>query len=350
MKRLSSIGLVGICIAAAAIVYDESNFSAAGRVYQPAPEGHAVGKDNGPGAGLHQAGEQCGSCHTMGGAAEAYLWTASGTLYADRAGKAVLPGGEIILQDRAGKVISMTANAAGNFWTTAPIASNPYTVVSHGGVTDLLYVLDADGKLVKPADPDDPRTWIYKAWVRSGSSVRPMVTIAPVGSTSGMYMSCNMHHSPKGSRGALWVSPDPMLPSYPASGLKYSKHIQPILNGKCNPCHISGNTKTRLVTKSDIDTPSTSLDFSCSLDLVNYKGSKVSGVVKRGVRSVVNTANPEQSLLLQKTVPGALHGGGAFWDQSSLDYLALKQWIAEGAWNDKYYSSRGAMGLLLQSD
>ena len=95
-----------------------------------------MGKDNVPGVGLHHPGEQCGQCHTMGGAAEAYLWTVSGTLYADRASHAVLPGGEIILQDRAGNVISLTANEAGNFWTTAPIASNPYTVVSHGGIID----------------------------------------------------------------------------------------------------------------------------------------------------------------------------------------------------------------------
>lgn len=105
-----------------------------------------------------------------------------------------------------------------------------------------------------------------------------------------------------------------------------------------------------MVTKSDIDTPSTSLDFSCSLDLVNYKGSKVSGFVKRGVRSVVDTANPEQSLILNKTVPGALHGGGAFWDQSSPDYLALKQWISEGARNDLYFSSQRSANLLLLPD
>jgi len=350
MKKLASIGLVGICLAAAALVYDESNFSAVGRVHQPAPEGHAVGKDNGPGVGLHHAGEQCGSCHTMGGAAEAYLWTASGTLYADRAGRNALPGGEVILQDRDGKVISMTANAAGNFWTTTPIASNPYAVVSHGGITEPLYVEDDHGKLIKPADPADPRTWLYKAWVRNGSSVRPMVTIAPVGSTSGMNMSCNMHHTPKGSRGALWVSPAPALPSYPARGLKYTKHIYPILNGKCVPCHIPGNTMSRLVTKSDIVTPSTAIDFSHSLDLINYRGSNKGGYVKLGVRSVVNTADPEQSLLLKKTVPGALHGGGAFWDQSSPDFLALKQWISEGARNDRYSASLRSVNSLLLSD
>lgn len=349
MKRLVSIGLLGLCIVAAAVIYDESTFSAAGRMHQPVPVGHVVGKDNGPGVGTHHPGEQCGSCHTMGGAAEAYLWTIAGTLYADRAGTTPLPGGEIILQDRQGNVISMTANAAGNFWTSAPIASNPYTVVSHGGVTDLLYVLDAEGNLLTPADPTDPRTWLYKTWVRHGDSVRPMVTIAPVGSTSGMYMSCNMHHNPKGARGALWVSSTPTFPSYPASNLSYRKHILPILKAKCIPCHIPGSTMTRWVTKSDLDTPSTSIDYSQGLDLTNYHGSATGGKVKRGVRSVVDTADPDQSLLLTKTLPGAVHAGGAFWDQAGPDYLALKQWISEGAANDLDFGLR-PLNILLLSD
>lgn len=346
MKILACIGVVVVCVAALAAVYDGSNFSSAGRVHQPVPEGHAVGKDNGAGLGLHHAGEQCGNCHTPGGEAQAYLWTIAGTLYADRAGSAALPGGEVIIEDLAGNVISVTANEAGNFWTTTPVASNPYAVASHGGMTDLLYVLDGDGNLVQPADPADPRTWQYKAWVRYGSVVRPMVTVAPVGSATGKFMSCNMHHSPTGSRGALRVSQAPLQPSYPASGLSYTGHIHPILNSKCAPCHISGSTKTRLVTKSDLDTPSTSIDFSCSLDLINYQGSSVSGKVKRGVRSVVNTANPGQSLMLQKTLPGALHGGGAFWDQTDPDYLALRQWIAEGAQNN-IYSTLQAVQLLM---
>ena len=346
MKKFAIIGLAILCLGAITVVYDESNFSAAGRVFQPVPVGHVVGKDNAPGVGTHHPGEQCGNCHTMGGSAEAYLWTMSGTIYADRAGRSVLQGGEIILQDRAGNVISMTSNAAGNFWTTAPIASNPYTVVSHGGITDILYVLDGDGNLVTPADPTDPRTWLYKAWVRNGTAVRPMVTIAPVGSTTGMNMSCNMHHSPTGSRGALWVSPDPTLPAYPATGLSYSKHIAPILNAKCSPCHIPGSTMTRLVTKSDIDTPSTSIDFSHGLDLMNYGGSNSGGVVKLGIRSVVDTAHPAQSLMLNKTVPGAEHGGGAFWDQTGADFLALKQWIAEGAQKISQCRSAGLLSAL----
>jgi hypothetical protein len=140
-----------------------------------------------------------------------------------------------------------------------------------------------------------------------------------------------MHHGNMGTRGALWVSPASTLPSYPDSDLSYRKHIYPILRSKCSPCHIPGSTMTRLVTKSDIDTPSTSFDHSSGLDLMTYEGSAVGGVVKQGVLAVVDPAEPEQSLMLQKTVKGGVHGGGAFWNKKSSDYQALKQWIAEGA-------------------
>jgi len=52
---------------------------------------------------------------------------------------------------------------------------------------------------------------------------------------------------------------------------------------------------------------------------------------KRGVLSVVDTAAPDSSLLLAKTLYGASQGGGNFWSVQHADYLALRQWIAEGA-------------------
>lgn len=333
MKKSSLLGLAACCVAvmALAVAYDESNFNAQGRVFQPQPLGHPVGKDDAPGVGLHHPGEDCARCHNMDGRAAARPWTMAGTLYADRAASAPLRGGEIILEDLEGNIISMTSNEAGNFWTTSPIASNPYTVVAHGSVLDKLYVEDEQGNLIQPADPMDPRTWIYKAWVRKGHATRPMVTIAPGGGATGMPMTCSMHHSGLGSRGGLWASPAPTLHSYPSGELSYRKHIYPILRSKCSPCHIPGSTKTRLVTKSDLETPSTSIDYSSGLDLMTYGGSNVSGVSKLGVASVVNPTDPEQSLLLRKTLFGAVHGGGAFWNQGDPDYLALKQWIAEGA-------------------
>jgi len=331
MKKLAIVGLSILSIAALTIVYNQSNFSAAGRMFQPPPEGHVVGKDNGPGLGMHHAGEECGQCHTMGGKAENYLWTTAGTIYSDRAGREVLKGAEIILEDREGNVISLTSNEAGNFWTTTPIASNPYTVVEP---STKLYVLDAQGNLVQPADPDDPRTWLYKTWVRKGYSIRPMVTIGPAASTSGMSMSCNMHHGVTGSsRGALWVSPPGKTPptSYPSTSLSYRRHINPIVRTNCSPCHIPGNTMTRVVTKTDLDTPSTSIDYSAGLDLTVYGGSTASGVTKKGIGDIVDLDNADNSLLLRKPTSREQHAGGVFWDESAPEYLALRQWILEGA-------------------
>ncbi len=326
MKKLIIAGCGLALIIAATAVYNQDNFNAAGRMFQPAPAGHAVGKDNGPGQGLHHAGEDCTQCHVMGGKADMYPWTMAGTLYADRAGRTPLKGGEVILQDRDGNVISMTSNEVGNFWTLSPIASNPYAVASHDGPVVPLYEIETPEELQM-----DPRSWQYKAWVKKGSSIRPMLTIAPAGGSTGMPMSCGMHHGVMGSRGALWVSTNSCLGAYPEQTLSYRQHIYPILREKCSPCHIPGSTMTRLVTKSDLDTPSTSFDFSNGLDLMTYGGSTVSGIAKRGIGSVVDTANPGNSLVLQKTTPGHQHGGGTFWSEKDPDYLALKQWIAEGA-------------------
>lgn len=327
---VAATGIAAFFLSPAAYAYDQNDFSAVGRMYQPPPEGHVVGKDNGPGSGLHHSGEECGKCHNMGGKAENHLWTVSGTLYADRSGRSVLKGGEIILQDIDGNVISLTSNEVGNFWSTTPIASNPLTVSAHGNTLDILYELDADGNLVEPADPTDPRTWLYKAWVKKGASARPMLTIAPLAGSSGMNMSCSMHHSGMGSRGALWVSHEPALSSYPETDLSYHQHIQPILRSKCAPCHIPGRSMTRLVTKTDIEPPSTSFDFSSGLDLMTYAGSPADAVSKRGISSVLNTAEPDSSLLLRKTVPNATHGGGSFWNERDPDYQAIKRWITEG--------------------
>jgi hypothetical protein len=336
---MKKIILISICLLAfgattLAVVYDETNFNALGRLYEPAPKGHKPGKDNGPGAGLHHPGENCSNCHTRGGEAESYLFTMSGTLYSDRAGRSVLKGGEVIMEDREGNIISMTSNPAGNFWTYASLASDPYTVSSyHGGPPfEKMYIEDEDGNLITPADPDDARTWKYKTWVRDGDSVRPMMTIAGVGgSETTQRMSCNMHHGGVLHRsGALWVGKAPTLPSYPASGLSYRKHIYPILRNNCSPCHIPGTTMTPVNTKTDLPESSyrTTVDYSGELDLMFYEGS----TGKAGIQSVVHPSNPEASDLLLRTVSGGEpHGGGTFWDSTAPDYLAIKQWIVEGA-------------------
>jgi len=320
--------------------YDSNNFSADGRKFQPVPTGHTPGKDNGPGLGTHNAGEDCGICHKPNGKAASHVFTMSGTLYSDRAARKPLKGGEVILQDINGKVISMTSNDAGNFWTYTAIGSNPYTVVGKG-VGLRLYTTDQSG--FHPADPKYPQSWQYKAWVKNGDHVLPMVTIAPVGGATilsdgkpdtSSRMSCNMHHAPMGSRGGLWAGKKSTLASYPSSGLSFKKHILPIFRSKCAPCHIPGETWTRIVTKSDIEGSAlTKIDYSKSVDLTSHSGSTVtvSGTTwtKKGVSD-----QAVRDLILPKTDGTVTHAGGKFWSAGDPDYEAIKQWIAEGAKNN----------------
>lgn len=321
-------------------IYDASNFSADGRKWQPAPAGHVPGKDNGAGTGTHNTGEDCGICHKPSGKASNHIFTMSGTLYENRAAKKPLYGGEVILQDINGKVISMTSNKAGNFWTYVSIDSNPQTVI--GKSTNLpLYSYDSSGNLI-PADATAPQTWQYKAWVKNGDHVLPMVTIAPVGGATVLSdgtpdktsrMSCSMHHAALGSRGGLWASSKGTLTAYPASGLSFKKHILPIFRSKCAPCHIPGETWTRVVTKSDIDGSNTKIDYSKAIDLTCYSGSSVTvsgnAWTKKGVSDTGIRSN-----LLQKTDGTMVHSGGKFWSPGDPDYEAIKKWIAEGANNN----------------
>ncbi len=322
---------------AALAQYDATNFNAAARMHQPPPQGHVVGKDTGPGDGLHNAGEDCGTCHTPGGKAGGVVFTISGTLYEDRAARQPARGAEVILEDVNGNVLSMTTNDVGNFWSYSPLGSNPWALSSHGSTTDVLYQADA-GVLVQPADPADSRSWQYKAWIRNGNAFRQMVTIAPVGGStaSSARMSCNMHHAPMGSSGALWVSARPTLTAYPSSDVSFRRHVLPVLTNKCVPCHLPGARATRLTTASDLD-PSTPTvaDYSGGKDYTSYGGSTVSGLTKGGFRSVVDPTQPDQSPALSKTLvrdDGAVvHAGGSFWAPGDPDFEAVRKWIAEGA-------------------
>ena len=327
--------------------YDSSNFNARDRQLQPVPTGHTSGKDNSSKTdefGTHMAGEDCGICHTPGGKAPNHVFTMAGTLYEDKAGRKPLSGGEIVLQDKDGNIISMTSNEVGNFWTYAPIASHPYGVAGSGTLTPL-YTANSEGTITQEADPNDSRTWLYKTWVKKDDQVIHAITIKPVGGGSGTTprMSCSMHHSPLGSRGAIWLSRKGTLSSYPATGLRFKKHILPILMSRCASCHRPAPTKTRLVMKSDIDfrypdPQSTETDYSKAHDLTAYGDQTVTENstvwAKHGTGHYAEgyTDNPDESPLLAKTTIGRQnHGGGHYWSSDDADYKAIRQWIAEGA-------------------
>jgi len=320
VSRILAVALLaGGVAAAASAVWDSTNFTMEGRKWQPAPAGHVPGKDNPATAmdGSHHPGDDCGICHAPAASdtaiykpvARARVFTLTGTIYDSRAARGPVPGAELVVQDYGGNVLSVTTNDLGNFWTEAPMTGDPAA-----------------------ADPATSDSWRYKAWVKAEGGERPMMTMPSVGGMTVPRMSCNMHHVTTGTLGGAWAAPRGTLRSYPAAGLSYRKHVFPILRSKCAPCHIPGPTQAAQAGET--------FDYGAGLDLLTYAGSTVEvhdstgGVTtyaKRGVGTVVNTAIPSASLLFAKTLPGGTHGGGVFWDESSPDYRALRQWISEGA-------------------
>ncbi len=314
MRRIATIATL-CCLAfagavwCATAVWDSTNFTMEERKWQAAPTGHVPGADNAASMATapgHHPTDDCGICHGSNGRASNRVFTLTGTVYDSRAARKPLPGAEIVFQDYEGNVFSMTANDLGMMWSDA--------------------VMSGDTTL---GDPTDSNTWRYKAWVRAGGGERPMATMPAVGGMMVPRMSCNMHHVVSGTLGGLWAVPEGTLRSYPAAGLSYGRHVFPILRTKCGPCHIPGETRASQAGGADV------FDYGGGLDLMTYEGSAVeeNGAVhaKRGILDVVNTVNPDASLLFAKTVEGAVHGGGTFWTTRSADYRALRQWIAEGA-------------------
>jgi hypothetical protein len=310
--------LLGVA-AAAGSVWDSTNFTMEARKWQPAPSGHVPGKDNPAVAmdGSHHPGDDCGICHAPAASetaiykpmARSRVFSLTGTIYDSRAAREPLAGSELVVQDYGGNVISVTTNDLGNFWTESLLVGDPGA-----------------------ADPATSDSWRYKAWVKTEGGVRPMMTMPTVGGMTVPRMSCNMHHVTTGTLGGAWAAPRATLRSYPAAGLSYRKHVFPILRSKCAPCHIPGPTQAAQAGET--------FDYGAGLDLLTYGGSRVevhdsTGAVtvheKRGIGSIVNRATPSASLLFSKTLSGGTHGGGAFWDESSPDYRALRQWVAEGA-------------------
>lgn len=305
---LGSLALAGT-VWCATRIWDSSNFTMEERKWQAPPEGLTPGADNGTGDGSHHPTDDCGICHASNGIAASKILTISATIYDSRAARRPLPGAEIVFQDFGGNYYSMTANDLGIMWSEQPMYG--------------------DTRMSDPDDPDDSNTWRYKTWVKAGDGVRPMMTMPSVGGMMAPRMSCNMHHVLSGTLGGLWAMPAGTLRSYPEKNLSYQKHIFPILRTKCGPCHIPGPSTASQRGGEEI------FEYSSNLDLMTYAGSSVAVgstvYEKLGIESIVNTSNPDASLLFAKTVYGSIHGGGSFWNTGDPDYGALRRWIAEGA-------------------
>ena len=286
-------------------------FTPDGQKWEPPPAGHIIGKDNGEiigslgMVGEHFQGEDCGICHAPGKKAKDYVFTVSGTIFKDKLGIEPLTGAEVILRDVEDNVISMTTNEAGNFFTYAPIAHDP-------AVGD---------------DPDTPRNWRYKAWVKYGNSERPMVTLAYVGATANYIprMSCNMHHGRLGTRGAVSTGKFDTLASFPVESISFRRHVMPILKNRCKACHMpeSASPYTTYGTER--------FNYSGGLDLSSYTKDVGS---ENGILDTVDLNEPTESSLLIKPLTGSTHAGGGFWDLGDAEYNAIRQWIIEGAVNN----------------
>lgn len=281
------------------------------------PTGHTPGKDNyitsNPNR-FHFQGEDCGICHAPDRKSSDHAFTMSGSFYKDKTGREPLAGAEVILVDAKGNVISMTSNEAGNFMTKTPIAADP--------------------RAFNNATSSKPGAWRYKTWVKYGDHVVPMVTIAPVGGMSVSRMSCNMHHAPKGSRGALFAGIKPTLRTSPTSNISFKKHVLPILRIKCKSCHMPRTTSTGNMTTYSTTWGKTAgqYQYDGGLNLMTYATTGAGGTKStRGVLDVVNTSNPDYSKLFMATVKGSTHAGGWFWSTTDDDYKVIRQWILEGA-------------------
>lgn len=84
------------------------------------------GSDEGP---LMKPGENCMTCHVAGGQAREEVWTVAGTAYTTATDTALMgvSGISVVITDANNKQITLTSNAAGNFYTkdavTFPISA-----------------------------------------------------------------------------------------------------------------------------------------------------------------------------------------------------------------------------------
>lgn len=334
MKTMTRIlvGLLSISFIAAGIAFAAAVFTPSGQLFEKPPTGHTPGKDNGRvtsrlGKGYHYVGKDCGICHAPGFPAGDYAFTVAGTIFKDKFGRSPLAGAEVILRDGEGKIISMTTNEAGNFWTYEPIAANP-DLVALG------------------ADPAMPRNLRYKAWIKYGDTYRTMVTLAYLGAYEDYKprMACNMHHGLNSSRGSASIDIDaPTLPVFASVTssdfvVSFYDHVMPIIKNRCKGCHKPGMPESKYE-YYDADKRKHTYELLSNnggLDLSGYFDSETTTVSSGkaatfGILDKINDAYPVLSDLLVKPLVGGNHAGGEHWSTDGLDYKVIRKWIEQGA-------------------
>jgi hypothetical protein len=80
-------------------------------------------------------GFNCMLCHSADGGASAKQWTVAGTVFpsANSPTNAGLQGAQILVTDKFGTQLTLTSNAAGNFYTDQPLGPLTDIEVQNGG-------------------------------------------------------------------------------------------------------------------------------------------------------------------------------------------------------------------------
>ncbi len=127
------------------------------------------GGEGSEGSATMRPGDNCLACHSSGGAASEKAFTAAGTVYAspDAPSDAGIEGALVVLTDANGKVLTLTSNSVGNFYTSESLA------------------------------------FPLRAEVRDGNSVQRM----PIAITNGGCSSCHNQPPASGAPGRLFVAP-----------------------------------------------------------------------------------------------------------------------------------------------
>ena len=107
-------------------------------------------------------GSDCLVCHTAGGDREAGVFTLGGTVFTDLDGSALAEGVVVRVTDANGKVVEMTSNGAGNFFSSESMVppmkaevevdgrvERMATEISYGGCASC-HICDEDGKVPAP--------------------------------------------------------------------------------------------------------------------------------------------------------------------------------------------------------
>lgn len=105
------------------------------------------GGEGGEGSATMAAGENCLGCHVDGGKASERPFTVAGTVYGspDAAANEGVEGAQVKITDSAGKVVNLTSNSVGNFFTDESLAFPVRAELKDGGSVAVMPIAITNG-------------------------------------------------------------------------------------------------------------------------------------------------------------------------------------------------------------